>query len=110
MAIADVFAKASLKITAANEMSLTANQDIKTMDANKSVWPTKPANEHVAAQLAEHAPFERRVPFEPAGGPGPRAGAAADRGSRSALGELKEGGFCAAQKKGGQRTALVFES
>ena len=64
--LADVFAKAGLKITAAKEMSLTANQDIKTMDANKFDWPTKPANEHVAAQLAEHAPFERRVPFDPA--------------------------------------------
>jgi hypothetical protein len=58
--LGDIFAKAGLKITAAKEMSLTANQDIKTMDANKFDWPTKPANDLVAAQLAENKPFETR--------------------------------------------------
>jgi hypothetical protein len=63
--LAKAFAKASLKISAASETSLTANQDIKTMDANKFNWPTKPGNDLVAQQLAGVTPFDTRFPFNP---------------------------------------------
>ena len=64
--LAEVFAKAGLKISSASETSLTANQDIKTMDANKFDWPTEPGNDLVAQQLAGVAPFDTRFPFDPA--------------------------------------------
>jgi hypothetical protein len=63
--LARVFGKAGLKISSASETSLTANQDIKTMDANKFNWPTKPGNDLVAQQLAGVKPFETRFPFDP---------------------------------------------
>jgi alpha-mannosidase len=62
--LAAVFAKAGLKIATASETSLTANQDVTTMDANKFDWPTAPGNERVAAQLAAVQPFESRFPFD----------------------------------------------
>jgi alpha-mannosidase len=62
--LASVFGKTGLKIATITETSLTANQGIKEMDDKKFNWPTKPANDLVAAQLAENHPFETRFPFD----------------------------------------------
>jgi alpha-mannosidase len=62
--LSGVFGKTGLKIISITETSLTANQGIAEMDAKKFNWPTKPANDLVAAQLAENVPYDTRFPFD----------------------------------------------
>ena len=63
--LAQVFGKAGLKITSAEEYSLTGNRPIAEMDKNKFKWPTHYPNSAVAAQFAGHDKhaFTTKVPF-----------------------------------------------
>lgn len=63
-----VFGSAGLKIAAATEVSLTANQLVSTMDAKKHKWrKSEPLNEGVAKQLkdaCDKRDLDSRVKFD----------------------------------------------
>jgi alpha-mannosidase len=46
--LTDIFAKQGLKITSVEEMSLTGNMDLATMDKEKLQWPTHPPDDSTA--------------------------------------------------------------
>jgi len=62
--LSKVFGKAGLRLVAAEEVSLTANQGRDAMEASRFQWDTRTKNAGVAEQLESCAAFEERVPFK----------------------------------------------
>jgi len=64
--LSDVFRKAGLRITAATETTLTANQPLADFEARKHTWRAHAPNQAVAEHFVQvkGRAFERRVPFD----------------------------------------------